>query len=147
MPASLVQDNQGRVFRRRLDRLGKGRRSNGWKQAPIHPSGSRLDEPGNPEPLVAGTDRHHWPLPIGTPDPKQDRLQARAMFVLRQGARASAVWERSISTTRSRRLMGTSLERQSRFGMGRSGNLERRAQASRPDPTLMATDPTLQALK
>ena len=45
------------------------------------PNGTKLDEGGDVQPLVAVVAKRDGPLTLGRPDPAQDRLQADAVLV------------------------------------------------------------------
>src|SRR3954452_11996693 len=51
------------------------------RYVPEHLAGDRLHEGGHVQPLIAVVTQRDGPLPLGRPDPAQDRLQPEAVLV------------------------------------------------------------------
>src|SRR5215212_1801495 len=60
---------------------GEERLGHSVRYVPEHLAGDRLDEGGHVQPLIAVVTEGDGPLPLGRPDPAQDRLQPDAVLV------------------------------------------------------------------
>src|SRR3954452_8850692 len=69
------------LARKQRQQRGEERLGHSVRYVPEHLAGDRLHEGGHVQPLVAVVTKRDGPLPLGRPDPAQDRLQTEAVLV------------------------------------------------------------------
>src|SRR5215218_9136134 len=69
------------LARNQRQQRGEERLGHSVRYVPEHLAGDRLDEGGHVQPLMAVVTEGDGPLPLGRPDPAQDRLQPEAVLV------------------------------------------------------------------
>src|SRR3954451_10297350 len=69
------------LARKQRQQRGEERLGHSVRYVPEHLAGDRLHEGGHGQPLIAVVTQRDGPLPLGRPDPAQDRLQPDAVLV------------------------------------------------------------------
>src|SRR4051812_11111457 len=69
------------LARKQRQQRGEERLGHSVRYVPEHLAGDRLHEGGHVQPLIAVVTQRDGPLPLGRPDPAQDRLQPEAVLV------------------------------------------------------------------
>src|SRR3954464_1754710 len=71
------------LARKQRQQRGEERLGHSVRYVPEHLAGDRLHEGGHVQPLIAVVTQRDGPLPLGRPDPAQDRLQPEAVVARR----------------------------------------------------------------